>query len=883
MRLGINIKRCVMVSSIVVFVVLSLSIIAVSSDQDFSDAITTDKLLIKEGETYSGDVDITEYMVVDGTYTGNVRLVSGSTVYAEIYFNSITGFEVHVNSGSPYITGEIMYGESAGTFTIISGNINLGNDTVGFTGTVSGGSGNLECNNIVGTQVAISDSSMVVSGDTDSALGIGFTTVASSTIVSSNLYTSDEEITVTGIIGNELLDNNFKVVQRDSTTYLLTGTLSYIDRSGGSSIGTFFDLIVGDNNSCTHAVIIATSGKVTVSDTIIDLGGGQYLVCLSSSVSSIEIGDYTVRFSGLILAPEGQSITPDVSGIESSITFFNNVNVDDLIIEPSVALIIGSNAIVSVSSDSDLAIYGSMNVLGTVDLSDIHSVVVAGTIISSGTLETDSTSSDLNIQSPYYKSENKNVYTTINNCIQDQTDGKVYISGSVVIDYSFTIPSDVEIINNGTFYIDANGNLTNEGTFTNMDLSGIIIANGAQFYNYNGILDNSGFLMAYGMFTNKGAFTSKFYADVSYYNNTTTRFGSLPVMMESASSGDSIVLRRNVTLVTDALLPSGVTLSTNSWTFNVAEGVVFNVNGMLEITSNTTVQGTIYVSGGVNIRVGSTMYVSGIIEVPGTLTVGGVLNADKIVVTGTLTVTGKATVDEEIQVGIAPSNLPYSNDANIKGNVGLSSGAIAVVYGTVTNFNPSSVFEYNQSTEFIFENDTYAVEYSDSTVTKLVLLVPKITDVGFAQWLDPNGDSISGIHYVGDYEYVVADTTTETFTVTLTYNAGIVWVFDGIRSYQGGETISVPYGEHYIEIQIVEGYSGTPVLYFDGVEIAQDEDFMIIQDSTFTVTGVNQGGGGGSSDNGLTIILVSIVIIAVILIMLMLYLLIRKNKRRDVQ
>ncbi len=882
----INKKKSIkfaVLSVAVIFMAVSVCMFASSYDQKSSDAITTDKLLINEGETYSGDVSITDYMVVEGTYSGQVSLISGSTVFSEISFSNISGFELYVNSGSPYIIGQLSSGDSQGTFILVSGDLILGKDANGFTGTVNGGTGSLECNDIVGTEVTISGSSMSVSGETDSSFGIGFSTIASCTIEASNGYTGDEKVTITGAISNNLLDNNFKVVKKDSNTYQLIGTLGYIDRNGGSSLGTFFDLLVGDNNDCTHAVVIGTLGDVTVSSNVIALGNGQYIVCLSSGVYSLDIGGYTVSFSGLIMGYEGQIITPGISGIQSQMIVSGDVGVGDLTICSSIALTTESDANLIFSSDSDFNIDGSIYVIGTLDLTKASTLIVNGTIVSDGYTITKE-DSDLNIQSSaYYLSSDQRIYTTISKAISGQSDGEVYISRSLVIDYSINISSDMKIINQGTLYIDGNSDFINEGDVLNNSHSGIIISDNSNFNNTNGKMTNDGFITAYGLFTNKGSFGSKVYADVSYYNSTTTRFGSLPVMLSQVSSGDSISLRRDVTLLEDSTLPSGVTLSTNSWTFTINEGITFYVEGTLDIISQTNVKGTLDVNGTVKVRSGSVLSVDGTMKVYGTAYISGTLQADDLIVTGVMTVTGVTTVYEQIQVGNAPTTLPYANSTCISGEVSLGDDAIAIIYGTVSEFNPKSVFGYTESTRFIFDGDTYAFEYSSSDTTKLVLLVPKITDVGFAQWLDPSGKSITGVHYVGDYEYVTADTTTETFTVVLTNNPGIVWVFDGITEYEGGATITVPYGEHYIELRVVDGYHGTPVLYLGNDVISQGQDFMVIQDCILTVTGVTYGGGGSPSDNGMTIILVAIIIIAVVLILVMSYLLIRKKKRNDGQ
>lgn len=881
-------KRNIVILTIFVAAVLSFTVLSVHDDERSSDgAVVVDTLKIVKGETQNLDVDITNSLIVEGTYSGTVELMSSNgTIYAKLTFSTVSGFELYVNSGDPYIIGDIISGSTT-YFTIISGSITLGNDNDTFTGYIHGGDGSAGLNGVIGMVATIDESDIVVSGDTNGYSDIGFSVISSVTVTSSNIYTNNEDVTVSGILSNELLSNSIAVTERSDGSYLLIGSLAYIDRNGSSSIGTFFDLIVGDKNDCTHAVIIGTSQEVVTSDNIIALGGGKYLVCLSSSVSSIDIGGVTVNFSGLSMASEGNKVTPSLTGVTAAISLSGNVTIEDLVVGPSVNMVVQYGAFISTTSSSDLMIEGSLSVIGTADFTFIstfstNSDIGDGTISVTGVLmATTGASTDVNIHSMYYVSGFDRVYASLAYVLENGN-GHVYVSNSYVIDSSTTISSSTILDNSGTLYLADSVTLTNNGSIIND--GGVIISDSSQFYNVNGTLDNNSFIMAYGLFTNKGSFSTKFYADVSYYNNTTTKFASIPVMLENASSGDSLILRRNVTMTTDSTLLSGVTLSTNNWKLTVMEGVTFNIYGTMNVISDTDVNGVMIVSGTANVGIGCILYVSGTLSVSGILNVSGNVSADTVILTGTTTITGDMTITNVIKVGKDPSSLPYDNKTVIDGDISLADGAMAIVYGDASNFDPLDVFGYTEYTVFTISDDTYAYEYASSSDVQLDLLVPKISGIGFAQWLDVNGNSITGIHYVGDYGILIADTTTETFDVTLTYNEGIIWIVDGYDVQQGGGQVTIPYGEHYVEIQVVEGYTGSPVIWLtiglSTVQISPGEDIMIIQDCTFKVTGIYKSG-GTSQDNSLVTILSIVIVITVVLIAVMLILLMRKNKNKD--
>jgi hypothetical protein len=879
MRFGSMAGKDVVVAVFVLVAVFMVMFAGVCTDDESSDAIVIDTMTIEEGEVYSDDVTVTNCFVVEGTYSGTLTLRNGSTDMVSLEFSSVSGFTACVNSGDPYITGSLTSALSAGSFEVLSGSITLGNDVDGFTGTVTGNSGETEFNSIVGAVVSLNDSELFINGDVSAAYDVGFGTVASFTLSASSAYTGDEAIAISGTLSNEILGNSMDVLSKNFNIYQLRGTLNYIDRNGGSAAGVLFDMIVGDLNECTHAIVVSTSSPVTTGDRIIALGGDKYLICVQSGMDdNMIIGGKTISFAGLVMGDASTVITPSLSGCVGSIDITDDAVIGNLTVGPSVNMHITRNSVMSVLSSSDVVIEGSLMVSGTADVTYANSFTTRfatdeegeifedGTVSSVGSLTIGSLNTS-NVHGAYYNSGSDRVFTTLSSAINKQTDGKAYICRSFVQTSSLTVGSSMTIVNDGTFFVSSGVLLVNNGAFVNSDSdSGLIVTYDGEFNSSSAAIDNSGYVMAYGLFVNKGAFGSKAYADISNYNNITTKLACLPVMLENVSSGE-ITLYRDVEVVKTSELPYGVTLYVmDDNDLTIGSGATFVVKGKLDVQSTVAVVGAMSVSGVLEIESG------GSVTVDGTLTVSGSLNN-----------AGTATVDGTLQIGTAPSRLPYINNTVLTGKIVLGPAALAVVYGKDSGFDPSEILDYTRSTVFYFEDDVYATEYASVPDVKIELLTPKIIGTGFAQWLDPDGDSIQGVHYVGDYNAVYADINTSTYAVTLVENEGIIWVLDDVTEYGHGGTVTVAYGSHYLTIKVEDGYSGTPTILritpTGSQVVEQGKEFLVVEDCEFKVEGVYVNGGGGDTDNGLITILSIIIVVALALIAVMTFLLMRKRHK----
>jgi hypothetical protein len=875
MKVG-NMSRSGTAVSVLAFVAVFMMLFAcVAVDQD-SDAIVIDKMKLEAGDTYTEDVTITGSFIVEGNYSGTITLRNGNVDAVRLSFSSVSGFAVYVNDGDQYIVGNMTSGSDTGSFKLISGTIRLGSDDRGFTGMVIGGSAKTMFNSIVGADVSLDGTELSVSGDVSAASDVGFDTVASVEMKVSSAYTGNEEISISGMLSNSILGNSMEVLSKDSGVYQLRGILNYIDRDGGSAGGILFDMIVGDLNGCTHAVIMSTSSPVDTSDHVISLGNGNYLVCVQSGMdNNITMGGKTISFAGLVMGEESVAIIPSVTGLVGSMTVLSDTVVGDLTVGSSVGMTVADSATMVVRHSSHIVIEGSLSVNGTVNVIGAGSLTTEytvgengtanGLVVSSGSFTVGS-SDDINVHGVYYTSSNDRIYTSLSKAVNKQTDGKVHVGNSYILTDNISIGSGVTIVNDGLFYIDSGARFVNNGTFINNSTAGLIVTYDGRFDSSSIPIQNSGYVMAYGLFENSGSFNSKAYADISNYNNKTTKLACLPVMLDNVTSGD-LTLYRDVDVTKDAELPSGVTLYIMGENdLKIGSSANLTIRGTVSVSSTIVVEGTMSVSGRLIVLSG------------GAVTVNGTM-----VLSGSIQNSGTVSVEGELQVGIAPSKLPYANPASVTGEIALGQAGLVIVYGNANDFNASRVLSYSETTRFIFEGETYATEYATASDVRIVLLTPKITGIGFAQWLDEDGKKIQGVHYVGDQVFVTADINTATYSVTLGGNEGISWILDDITDYGHGGVIDIAYGSHYLKIKVADGYKGTPTILrvtSSGSQVVeQGKEFMIVEDCDFKVVGVYLE--GNDDDNGLVAILCGIIITSIALIIIMSFLLFRKRQKID--
>jgi len=916
------------VISLAVVMFTGIIVLDDDSSSDSAASRTSGTVQINVGKTDSQDYDlcVTGSLIIKGTYSGTVTFyedLESTSIVAQISFNSVSGVIIICNGANdPYIIGNLTSGTYVGTMRLSLGSMQIGNSTSTsistFSGIVTGSGGTITFSDSIGSTVSIGTSGLTISNTTvgtaiTTTNNVGFSVVSSMSTTGTCAGADNNSIMISGTVSNLLLGNSLNVTNTSEISLIvLTGTLAYIDRTGGSSVGTLFDSLAG-TSTATHGILIAYSGVSTVvaTDQVVDLGG-QYLIYISSNTDVITIGGITLDISGLKLAKSTDTIMPSITGTTDSITMSGTVIIDSFSSSSSVAVFVGIGSTISTTANSDISILGSLSVSGVMNLSNANTftttdTTATGTIISDGDLWMPAKfmSNSVSIYSAFYISGTTWRFTTLSQALSSASssgDGNVYIIGSCTVSSDIIMSAVLNVGGNlittgsieyafkGTLYTDKNSLLTVSGTLTNTLGSGVIIATGAQINAFtSGTIDNKGYIMVYGILTVKGSDTSMIYADVTNYNSVSksVKFASLYNMLLTSVSGDSYTLRRATILNEDAAIPVGVTLTMGTSGLTIADGITLSVSGNIIFNYNSTVIGTLAIlTGGEATNTATLTANAGEITVAGTFTDSGVLNVKSLTVTGKFVTTGIVTIvtTGSFNVGAAPASVPYTNNATITGAITLDSGAYAIVYGNCVGFTLSNLNGTMVETLLYISNDVtddtnelYATEYGVSG-TSLVLHNPKLTGISFLGWYAEDGTFIgtSSSHAIGEYDALYGHTSDLAYKISLSYNAGITWVVDGSQVYTSGDAV-VGYGEHSITVQIAKGYSGTPILSIDGTEVELGEEFLVNADCVAIVTGIVQNEELGGFSLGLTEIL--LIVIVVIMIILAIVIIIKTRNR----
>ncbi len=891
------------------------------SSSDSAASRTSGTVQINAGNTDTQDYDLCSEvssdppvngsLVIKGIYTGTVTFyenMESTAVIAQVSFINVSGVVITCNGANdPYITGNLTSGTSMGSMTLSSGSIQIGNGASTFSGIVTGSGGTITFSDSIGSTLSIEIYGLSISNTDEETItttnGVGFSVISSTSTTVNYSGANDNSIVINGTVSNLMLGNSLKVTNTSEISLIvLTGTLSYIDRTGGSSVGTLFDALAGASTA-THGILIAYSGAssdIVTTDHVVDLGG-QYLIYISSNTDVITINGITLDISGLRLAKSTDTVTPSITGTTGSITMAGTVVIDSFSSSSSVAVFIESDATVSTAAESDISILGSLSVSGVMNLSNAETLTTigataTGTVVSDGDLwiPVRLMSSDVSVYSAFYVSGITWRFTALSKALSSASssgDGNVYIIGSCTVNSDASMSAVLNVGGNlttvastqytftGTLYIDKSSVLTVSGTLKNTSGSGTIISTGAKIDAFtNGTIDNDGYILVYGILTVKGSDTSTIYADVTNYNSISkaVKFASLYNMLSTSVSGDSYTLRRAATLNEDAAIPAGVTLTMGTYELTIAEGITLSVSGNIVFNYNSTVIGTLNIlAGGEATNTVAIMADAGAIMVAGTFTNSGIVNVKSLTVTGKLVTTGTVVIvtTGSFNMGVAPASVPYTNNAVVTGKITLEGSAYAIVYGNCAGFTVSNLNGTMVKTLLYLSNDVndsanklYATEYGADD-TPLVLHIPKLIGISFIGWYTEDGTyiGISSSHHIGEYIALYGHTSDLAYKITLSYNAGITWVIDGSQAYTGGDAV-VGYGEHFITVQITKGYSGTPVLTIDGIEVELGEEFLVDADCVAVVTGIVQ----NEEPSGFSIGLVEILLIVMVVIMIIL-------------
>ncbi|MFA6729303.1 MAG: hypothetical protein WCS17_13965, partial [Prevotella sp.] len=327
--------------SLVAVMFIGVIIIDDDSSSDSATSRTSGTVQINVGKTDSQDYDLCAScsLIIKGIYSGTVTFyedMDSTTVIAQVSLSNVSGVIITCNGANyPYITGNLTSGTSVGSIILSSGSIQVGNGMSTFSGIITGSGGTMTFSDSIGSTLSITTSGLTISNTMageaiTTTNNVGFSVVSSISKTETYSGADGNSITIGGTVSNLLLGNSLKVTNTSEISLIvLTGTLAYIDRTGGSSVGTLFDALAG-SSTATHAILIAYSGASTdivTADQVVDLGG-QYLICITSNTDVITIGGVTLDISGLKLAKSTDTVTPSITGTTDSIVMSGTVIID---------------------------------------------------------------------------------------------------------------------------------------------------------------------------------------------------------------------------------------------------------------------------------------------------------------------------------------------------------------------------------------------------------------------------------------------------------------------------------------------------------------------------------------------------------------------------
>lgn len=835
---------------IVSFIVLALAAVSMSgmiltssddADGDPLPITSSDGITVKGNTTIDFNVYSESKIVIDGTYSGTVRLFSekdttGSTLLCSIVLNGVSGITIKGDPTQPYATGNM-----TGSMYVTAGTISLGKmgttnpaaAAVGFTGTVSGADGSATFSDIVGALITVKSvgghNSIVVSGNMTTSNNMGFGVTSSYSATEPYIGSDGNAITMQGLISNELLGNSISVSYHDDT-YYLSGTLAKIDRSGSSSIGTLFDFIMG-TDAYTYAIVVGVDISGTTSPGVVDLGG-QVLIGVSSSSDTFKIGGKNINLSDMTLSKNGSGSERNVTGISGKVTLTDRVILDNVSFGPDVA--VSSEGSTSTTAGAKIHVLGSLSISGSFDALDVGSITTdsKGVISSTGSFRILSSydMSKTEIHSVCYDTDESGksirCYTDLHKAIVSESpshNAKIYVTGSCVVRSNEMIPSGMTLTNNGCLFIDRQSVLTVSGTLVNSKTFGCVISEKSFVDTFRGTFTNNGYSVVYGAIKIKGSNATPIYADVSHYNNTWTVYASLTNILSKAAPGDTFILKRDSVVRENLTLPEDVTLNLLH-NLSIADGKIFTVNGKLNFEcAGNTGSGLLYI--GAN----------------GTANIKKEVTLVNISVSGSLVIseTGKATIGNSAVIGDSPSAFPYVNTAKITGRLDTGS-AYVLVYGVWDGFAESHMTGTVKRTAMYSGTDLYATEYC-ATDRDMFLPSPTLNGLGFVGWYD--NSALSGKQIttqsnvkIGALGSMYAYTSDTVYHITFSYNPSVIWIWDSVYAENIVNTV---YGEHHIDVDVKNGYTGTPVIYMDGVQIERGSTIMVDRDIVMTVSGIS--------------------------------------------
>ena len=392
-------------------------------------------------------------------------------------------------------------------------------------------------------------------------------------------------------------------------------------------------------------------------------------------------------------------------------------------------------------------------------------------------------------------------------------------------------------------------------------------------------------------------------SDVITESETKIVYADLATALKNAVSGDKVVLRGNAVLNSDATVKDGVTLEQDGYDLEIPEKKTLTVVGEYISNGKAMIAGTLIVSGkaifsqGVElsgtINVTSTGNVTvednelegyapsgqtmkyGILIVAGTFNAKDDVEINELFLTGTYnTPNATTTILKKVTIGTEPNRLTtaaLTNDAVLSGRLNIDSAAYVLVWGTADLEATDFGLTDDDMTKFVYGDLLYATQYADGSVKVEYLFATKLIDFDLKGWYNnpqliaPALIPFSATEMIGATEVFYGHFTPKEYKLSLENNAGVNWLVNGQAKGQSNEVV-VYYGDTVrVNVDVLRGFSGTPVILKDGSAYRGDTNFTITGNSTFTVSGVSSGDDGSGNTGDLTLIEILLIIIVIII------------------
>ena len=392
-------------------------------------------------------------------------------------------------------------------------------------------------------------------------------------------------------------------------------------------------------------------------------------------------------------------------------------------------------------------------------------------------------------------------------------------------------------------------------------------------------------------------------SDTVKVSTTKIVYADLVTALKNAVADDVVELRQNATLGTSATVKDKVTLKNKGFILTIPTKTTLDVIGSYESTAQDVINGTLRVSGtasfkngvvlGGTIDVTSTGTVTvetnpllggtqGILVIDGTFNAKNAVTVAELNLTGTLNITSAVfTVMKKVVIGKEPTLLTAANLDNTRaavagGTITLDNAAYALVWGAASVDDTDFTGAGTVKTEFFIArmgNMLFATQYANSATTAVLeyLFADKLLDYDLQGWYkNPQllgtilAYPVPSTELVGVTPAYYGDFTPKEYTLKLNFNSGVEWLFNGIGQGKSRD-ITVVYGQEVrVSVDVLSGYTGTPVITKDGSAYSNNSKFTVTGNVEFNVSGISVAVEKDTSGD-LTLIEILLIIIVIII------------------